>query len=259
MRTYLLLFISIIALGTACAQERSFIPKKFEHFTVDLLDNFYGWNDDKLEKYNSRGEIVASYSDKSLGSITYVDASIPSKILVFHQESGTLLFLDNKLAPAGNSINLFDKELFSISLVALLSSNSIALYNVSSQKLIISDLDLNITHTTPCDFSKDFNPNLINTFLDKEILLIDQSGLYFFDKFGSFEKRIAITDILSSQLNKDILFYVRQDQLYRYDLLTLDMGNISTNVTSIKEFHISNLHLYILDHSGSIFKQQIKK
>lgn len=259
MRKYLLIFISIIALDTAHAQERSFVPKKFDHFTVDLLDNLYGWNDEGLEKYTPTGELTASYSNKSLGPITAVDVSIPSKIMVFYQESGTIQILDSKLSPLGNSLDLFGKGLFSISLAAISSSTSIVLFDVSTQELISSDLNLNITHTTPCNFSKEFQPNLINIRLDNEILLIDRSGLYFFDKFGSFEKQIAITDITSSQYYKKRLFYLQYDQLYKYDILTLERETISTREVAVKEFHISNDYIYLLDKSGSIFKYQIKE
>lgn len=260
MKNYSLLFIFIIALGTICAQERSsFFNKKFEHFTVDVLENFYGWEGNILDKYSPDGKLVATYSNKSWGNITRVDASIPSKILVFYQESGTILFLDSKLSPAGNCINLFDKGLFSISTAAILSSNSIALFDLTSQNLYISDFDLNVKLTTPCNFGEEFVPVISNTLLDKEILLVNKSGLYFFDKFGSFEKQLPITDIISSQLNKNTLFYLRHDRIHKYDLQTLSMEIFPLEKEDIKEFYISSNYIFILDISGEIFKYSTKK
>ncbi len=260
MKNYLLLFILTFALGTICAQERSsYINKKFDHFTIDILDNLYGWRGDILEKYSPNGELTASYSDRSLGSISHVDASIPSKILVFYQETGTILLLDNKLTPVGNILNIFDKDLFSVSLAAISNPNSISLYDFSSQSLIISDFDLNITHSTPCNFSKNFSPNHISTLLDNKILLSDPSGLYFFDKFGSFERHIAIPNITSSQLSKNAIYYLLNNKIHKYDTLSLEISIIPTEIEDIKEFYISNSFLYILDISGTIYKYRIRK
>ena len=252
MRKTILIALTIVALGFSYAQERpSFMQSPCDNFTVDLHENLYLWKDAVLEKRTADGKMLAQYSNPALGTIRNVDASIPSKILVFHQESGTIVLLDNTLSPAGNSLSLLDHGLYSITLAAFAGTNRIALFDDAAQQLLLTDLDLNIVNSTPIDAGPDFHPALIETSLDKNVLLADSRlGILFFDKFGSFEKKLPLTDIRSMQMQGNNLFYLKDDNLYNYDLLALDIILVSDGLSDTKAFRRTNSDLYLLDKEG---------
>lgn len=197
--------------------------KNCDGITADVQGFLYCWKDAVLEKY----EVVANsptlptmlyhYSNPSLGTIAQVDVSIPTKPLVFYQEAGAIVMLDNKLA-AVNTLNLFDKGFNSIYLVATVGANRIALYDESNLELHIVDYELNTIRTTKCNFEKDFNPHIILTNLDKSIILIDSTlGVYIFDQFGSFEKRIQILGIETADIDNDVIYYLKNNVVYIYN------------------------------------------
>ena len=252
MRKIILIALTIVALGFSYAQERpSFIQSPCDNFTVDLHENLYLWKDAVLEKRSTDGKVLAQYSNPALGTIRSVDASIPSKILVFHQESGTLVLLDNTLSPAGNALSLFDHGLYSITLAAFAGTNRIALFDDAAQQLLLTDLDLNIVNSTPVDAGPDFHPTLIESSLDKNVLMADSLlGILFFDKFGSFERKLPLTDVQSMQMQGNNLYYLKDDNLYNYDLLALDIILVSNGLSDIRAFRRTNSNLYLLDKEG---------
>jgi hypothetical protein len=259
MRRFILILLTIVALGFSYAQERpSYILPPCDDFTVDLHGNLYLWKDAVLEKHSETGKVLAQYSNPSLGTIRSVDASIPSKILVFHQESGTLVLLDNTLSPAGNALSLFDHNLYSITLAAFAGTNRIALFDDAAQQLLLTDLDLNIVNSTPIDAGSDFHPALIDVSLDKNILLSDSLlGILFFDKFGSFERKLPLTGVKSLQMQGEHLYYLQEGNLYNYDLSALDIILVANGLSGVKAFRRTNSTLYLLNDKGALIQRPV--
>ncbi len=250
----------LLALGLSQAQERPvFINDAADHFTIDIQDNVYLWKESTLKKYNADGTLDCRYSNPAYGTITAVDAKIPSKILVFFQESGMLVLLDNKLSPIGNNLNLLENNLFFITLAALSSTQQLTLYDNNEQTLYLTDFYSNILQRTQCDFATDFHPTEIAINLDKEMVLTDpKSGLFFFDPFGSFVKRVALTDVSSVNYWGNDIYYLKDSAVYRYDLRALDNTLLIDGLNDAKAFARSNKYIYYLDHSGKLFRHLIK-
>lgn len=261
MKNFWIIIFSIIALAANAQEQFIFINNNsYDHFTTDILSNVYAWENTSLDKYSSEGKLISHYKSNSLGNITSVDASIPSKILVFFQESGSILFLDDNLVPIGNTLNLFDMGLYSISLVSHASVQSIVLYDHATQNLYITDLNLNITHTTPCNFSTDFTPSLLCPELDKGFLLIDQSyGLFLFDKYGTFDKRFSFLDVNAAKIQKGSIFFLKGDILYQYEMNSLNQRTILSNMEDMTEFCITYSYIFFLDASGVLYRFPTKK
>ena len=261
MKRQISLLIFIVALGSCFAQERpSFIDTRCENFTTDIQDNIYIWRESTLEKYSSEGEFLCAFSSPAFGDIAVVDASTPSKVLVFYKEGGIILFLDNKLNSIGNELNLFEHDLFSISLTALCNTNHIVLYDESAHDLIITDLNLNIKSTTHCRFEKTFSPFSIEVNFDKEIMLVDStSGIYLFDKFGTFEKSLPFHGITSAQLFGNDIIYYKNSSIYRYDKFALDNILILSGVSNIKKFEKTKCYIYTLVNKGYLYRTPITR
>lgn len=253
MKKHLLLFISIVALCTVSAQERpSFNSTTYDHFTTDVQENLYCWKGSSLDKYSNAGKLAYHFSQLQYGEITSVCASIASKTVVFYKESGIILLLDNKLAPIGNPLNLFEHNLFTISLVAMTGTNQLALYDEVNQNLIITDLNLNILTKTFCDFGPEFRPTVIETQLDKSILLADSScGIFLFDKYGTYDKRIAMPNISQMQYYGNMLLLLKENELFAYTFPSMELQRIDINQKT-SQFRIGKSQLFYLDPSGRI-------
>ena len=255
MKRYLFSLIWIVALVQIHAQERpSFTDARWDYFTTDIHNHLYLWKDGFLSLYEIEGNHLADYSSPKDGNITTVSANLGTKILLFHQEAGSIQLLDNKLLPITKPLNLFDKSLFSISLAALLGTSQIVLYDEANQDLLITDLNLNILNKTHCDFSKNFAPQLLKINSEKEILLVDSiSGVYFFDTFGTFVKKIALPHIEDAQLFKNTLIFLKNNHLHSYHLLTLEHNDIEMVASyAIKAFELTRFYSIFLDKNGHI-------
>jgi len=250
----ILSLLLIVALGHLCAQERpSLSDARCDQFTTDVQSNLYLWKGNTLDMYSMEGMHLADYKDLKAGNITSVSAQLGSKILVYHQESGTINLLNNKLAPIDNALDLFEKGWFTISNAALLNTNRIVLYDEANQELIITDLRLNVENKTHCDFGSHFIPQLLKVSSEKEILLIDSaSGVYFFDAFGSFDKRIAIVGIKDACLFQNTLYYLTQNKIYAYHLQTMEQFGPETYPFTVISFVTNHSNLFYLDETGKI-------
>lgn len=258
MRRISSFIILIVALGSVYAQERpSFINVVCEQFTTDSHGDLYVWKESSLDKYseNSNQEYAPlhHYSNQRLGTISYVDASMPTKILVFYKEANSIVLLDNTLTSISQPLNLFDKEFKAISLVSHVGPSRMALYDESNMELFIVDYELNKISSTKCNFYGDFQPFLMLSRPNSNIILVDSTqGIYFFDYYGTFEKKLPITGITAAQLyydNNEII-YLKDHTLYRF--LPNQTPWAWKKVSDAKNFQQTLRGLYTVNPSGKI-------
>lgn len=245
-------FIIAIFVGEVSAQ--SIYNTAFHHFTTDPMANIYGWQGSQLNKYSSEGKFLQTFGIPSYGNIANVDADNAVKTLVFYQEAGKLVLLNNKLAPIGNELDLFEHDLTSITLAALFGNNQIVLFDEPNQDLYITDLNLNVVNKTHCSFPEEIAPFSLQSESDHCIMLVDSlKGIFFFDRFGTFERRLPITGILSAQLYGDNLIYLKDNTLYQYNRKKLEQTHTSPSfVTNSKEIRIARTWRFILDQDGTL-------
>lgn len=204
--------------------------------------------------FTADGTRQLNYSEPTNGNITSVDAGIASKILVFYRESGTIMLLNNELAPIGAPLSLFERSLTTVSLAAMGNPSKIVLYDEANQNLIITDFSLNTINQTHITFPGEFHPTDMQVVPEHRIALLDTlHGICLFDFFGTFEREIPIPGIRAMQLMKDQIIYLKDNKLYRYNLPTtstpmnveeIEVGHLWNR---IKQFHIFQNALYYID------------
>ena len=260
MRKTLLLFLFSVALGCINAQERLFFDHPCEGITTDLQGNVFVTHGATLGMFSANDAKRLNYSEPTHGDITNVDAGIASKILVFYRESGTITLLNNELAPIGKPLNLLEKSLTTVNLVAMGNPNKIVLYDDANQDLLITDLSLNVLSRTHITFPDDFHPTDMQVVPEHRIALLDTlHGICLFDFFGTFEREIPIPGIKAMQLMKDQIIYLKNETLYLY---TLPSETTSMNIQSleikvpVKAFHVWKNHLYFIDNLNFVYKSQ---
>ncbi|MCQ2283269.1 MAG: hypothetical protein MJZ57_00030 [Bacteroidales bacterium] len=258
MRPFLTyIWILFVALSSVYAQERpSFMDARCEQFSTDIQGNLYLWNGSSIDQYGYEKQehfFINHYSNPIYGQITSVDASIPTKIMVFYKEAGTILFLDHKLTAISKPLSLFDKGFNSISLVAVIGPDRLVLYDESNMLLHIVDYELNSIRTTHCNFFKDFYPHTIVTDLDQKILLIDnENGICFFDKFGTFEKKIRVQGISSAQIYNHELFYLSNASIWKIGLALGTPSYWTSTSAETQYFQRTSACLYTLTPDNQI-------
>jgi len=264
LRRIILIIITLsVALGSANAQERLFFTESpYEHVTTDIQGVVYLTDGSSLDSYTPEGQRLRNYSEPTFGNITTVDAGIASKILVFYRESGTIILLNNELAPVGSPLNLFDKFMLTFTLAAMGNSNRIVLYDETNQRLLITDLSLNPIGWTHAAFPSDFHPTDMQVLPEHRIALLDTTrGICLFDFFGTFEREIPIPGIQKMQLMKDCIVYLREGQLWRYDLPSattpMNLTPLDIKLPDVEEFHVRQRNLYYIDIQQKVWKIEL--
>ncbi len=252
-----ILFISIFLLY-------SFSSVNFNHISslkiqgdfmdVDHLDNIYLVQNDQLLKYDDKGNLVKTFSNKTLGRITSIDVSNPLKILVFYKNFNRLIFLDNTLSIKGDIVQLTSLEMDQTTLGCSSFNNGFWLYESQIQQLIRFDEGLtqsqksgNIFQLTDKEIYPDFLIEENNLLFLKD----SKTGIFIFDRYGGYLRMIPVKIFENIQVIKNKIYYLSdKSTLTNYDLLTLQESSIKLPIENIKSFKICNNKIYLLTTEG---------
>lgn len=255
-RLFLSLILYIVALGTLEAQERLvFADQTADGFTVDIRGYIYCWNGIELVKYNTSGEKTLQHSAPSLGEIASVDASIPSRIQVFYRTAGIIQILDNNLVSISGDIDLTTNNLTDITAAAMTSTDRMVLFDKSNQELLLVNLDLNILNRTYINLPEDVNVCNIAIIPEHNILLVDTTeGIYWFDTFGTFLRKMPMSGISSVQTSGNDLYYLKDNTIYHYNRQRMEFKTIYRPETiKAKDFRLSGNRLLLLDTAHNLY------
>lgn len=224
-----------------------------QSMAIDPQGNIYAVNDATLYKYAPDGTLLYTYNDNLMGHISSIDVDNPLKIMLFYREAGFIVFLNDKLSPIGDRVDLFNKELTTISLATYSTKNELYLYDESNTDLVILDFYFREKERVHYNF-QEFHPTLLKDVNEKMIVMQDaQQGVFFFDNFGTFEKNIAITTEFPVQIIKENILYVKNNQLNSYNYVTLDarmVADISDVIGTIQQVLISHNSIILLDEKN---------
>ena len=179
---------------------------------VDPNGNVYVIDGPTLHKLVRNGEelIPYQYSNFQLGDIASVDVDNPLKIMLFYQDEGMILFLDEKMNPLMEPLNLMNAGLNNISLATYSTDNAIWLYDVVLHDLINVNFqlkELSRNHLT----LEDFEPTQLISLKEKQLAMCNPAtGVAFFDAFGTYLKTISVPHGYPSkwQCDNNQIFYL---------------------------------------------------
>ncbi len=255
-RLFLVLILYLVALDPLDAQERLvFAGQTADGFTIDIRGFIYCWNGCELVKFNTSGEKTLQHSAPSLGGIASVDASIPSRIQVFYQTAGIIQILDNNLACISGDIDLAVNNLTTITATAMTSTDRMVLFDKSNQELLLADLDLNILSRTYINLPEDVDANKIAIIPEHNILLIDTTeGIYWFDAYGTFLRKMPMSGVSSVQTSGNDLYYLKDNTIYHYNRQRMEFKTIYRPETiKARDFRLSGNRLLLLDTAHNLY------
>ena len=222
MKKTLVFILTLCLLLVANAQQDSqtiVIEQNAKITAVDPQGNIYAVNDATLYKFAPDGTLLHSYNNNLLGNISSIDVDNPLKIMLFYQDAGNILFLNDKFSPIGDRVDLFSRGLTTITLATYSTKNELILYDESNTDLIFLDFYFREKERIHYNFT-DFHPILLTNVNEKMTVMQDpQQGVFFFDNFGTFEKNIAVLSAYPIQILNNQIIYINDNQLNSYNYL----------------------------------------
>jgi len=189
---------------------------------LDQLNNIYAVQRGEVVKMDPSGKVLTRYSNKMIGERVAIDVSNPMKVLIFSAEQMRLIFLDSRMSELREEVNLYAEGYEQISLAATSHSNGFWLYDPIEFRLIRYDQNfkkeresLNIAQMLRVEF---FPEDLVE--IDNRVYLTDpEHGIYVFDIFGNYLKRIPLKGVSRLKISDKRLFFRRADNLFAFHLI----------------------------------------
>jgi hypothetical protein len=215
--------LSILGFGQEASwQMVGKIDRKATSVYLDQLNNVYVAQRGELVKLDEKGKELTRYSNKMIGEDVHLDVMNPMKVLVFSAEQMRLIFLDSRMSELRDEINLYNEGYEQISLAATSHSNGFWLYDPINFRLIRYDQffkkereSLNIAQLLRVEF---YPTDLVE--VDNKVYLTDpKHGVYVFDVFGNYVKRIPLKEIETLRIANNRLFFERGEKVYSLHLI----------------------------------------
>lgn len=228
---------------------------------VDNLGQIYISNEDEVLMLDQSLKQLFSYSNKSLGKPTSIDCSDPFKILLFYRDDQKIQLLDNKLSESTDPLDLSSQssELVDPVLACTSFDNGFWIYDQYQAELLRFNENLE---------NDQRSGNLIQLFAeeinfsriieDNHSLYANDStnGIFVFDRYANFTRKIPLTGINDFQVQGNLLIYKKQDSLYRFNMQTLIEKSVNIPVNLSRKVRYNEKKLYIqLADSLLIYKE----
>jgi hypothetical protein len=225
------------------------IPVNPSFITTDNLQNAYLIKRNVLEKYDPKGNLFKSFSNKTMGDISFIDAHDPLKVLLFYKSFQQILFVDNMLAPSGNSISLDALGYNQVALVCTSHNNGFWIYSLQNMELVRFDQGLqktqqtgNITQLS----SMEIYPNFLTEQNNNVFLNDSAKGILVFDIYGTYNKTIPLKGLLRFQVSNEEILYLRGNKLKSYNMRTLEENETALPASEVLDARTEKEKLYLL-------------
>lgn len=225
--------------------------QKADQIAVDFLGNLYVLQDANLYKYDTLGHLLYSYSDLLNGAATSVDVSNPMKVMLYYRDAEQLCFLDDHLALI-SKYDLTEYDFYSVTMAATSSHNRVWLFDPTKPELICTDFRGNVINRSHLMIS-DYEPSQMFCTQDGKVVLhFNDSGISFFDAFGTLIKSLPIITNKPVQVEKDLVYYLDKNQLYVYNTNRLEQTTLWLPIADVKQCICTNNRFYLLSESGEV-------
>lgn len=206
-------------------------PVPVSEAVFDHLDNLYLVTaQEQLKKYNASGDSVAVYNNvRRFGRLHAIDVSNPLKLLLFYKDFSTVVILD-RLLSVRSTVDLRRYNILQASAIGLSYDNNIWLFDSFENKLKKIDEQGKVLQETP-DFRTLFGQTIVPQQIidnDNQVHLYDPAqGLFLFDHFGTFKRKIPIAQWSSVQVGEKLILGIHKGGLSRYTPATFQESRLA--------------------------------
>ncbi|UOQ97725.1 hypothetical protein MUN81_21160 [Hymenobacter sp. 5317J-9] len=213
--------------------------------------------DNNLRQFGPEGLLLNTYAPAQPGHAAQVEAWNVTTTLVFNDDRQQLVLLDRFLAPIAE-VRLADYVDGTIRAATLAPDNRIWLLDESN--LVLRQFDpnsLRLLQNTPLDlligrsrpdfrFLRQYQNNLY---------LVDRStGIYVFDNFGSYKKKLPFTGLSMIGFRGDELYYLDAGALHFFNLYTLAERRVALpaglDPAAVRQVLVGETYAYIFTAAG---------
>jgi hypothetical protein len=254
MKLFRLSVFCILFLSCCFAFAQTQIPNATADFIkIDPYGNIYAVKETQLSKFSPHGKLLFSYSNQKLGVISSIDVFNPMKIMLFYQDAGALVFLNEQLALINAPISLFDANYFTISLASYSAANQIHLYDNANKYLITLDFNMRELSRTPINFPS-FNPMKMIELEEKSLAFHEpESGVYLFDSFGTFNKLIPIITSNFVEVTSELIYYTNNNEVVIYNYKFLNTETQQLPIANVVQTWLYRNNMILLLQNGTIW------
>ncbi len=222
---------------------------------VDQLNNIYGILKGEIVKYDTEGKLLTRYSNKLIGEDVKLDVTNPMKVILYSEDQMRLIFLDSRLGELRQEINLFNQGYEQISLAATSHSNGFWLYDPINFKLIRFDQyfkkereSLNIAQLLRVEF---YPTDILE--VDNKVYLTDpKNGIYVFDIYGNYIKRLPLKGVNELHINDRRLFFERGGKLFGLNLVNQAEESVQIETPVGSSFALNRNMICLVSSKGII-------
>ncbi len=223
---------------------------------IDNLDNVYILTStDQLKKYNNNGDSLAVYNNvRRFGKVSSLDVSNPLKVLLYYKDFSSIVILD-RLLSVRSTIDLRKNNILQVSAIGQSYDNKIWVFDSYDNKLKKIDDDGKILLETP-DLRMVFNQAVAPQQIidnNKQVYLYDiQSGVFIFDNYGSFKRKIPLTGWSNIYISDKKITGIKDQSMQAYNVSTLLQSQhiFPGDFTPYFRYNISNNKLLALSKQG---------
>jgi len=191
---------------------------------IDNLDNLYIiTSTGQVRKYAANGDSLAVYNQvRHFGKPTAMDVSNPLKPLLFYRDFSTIVVLDRFLANRA-TLDLRKFGILQPGAIGLSYDNNIWVFDEWDQKLKkINEQGTVLTETADFRtlFDQSLRPQRIVS--DNNLVYVADSlkGIYVFDLYGSFKRKLPLMHYGSFAVKEGIVFHVKGSAMLAYNTAT---------------------------------------
>lgn len=231
-------------------------PGEIADAAIDNLNNVYILTaTDQLKKFTPSGDSLAVYNNvRKFGKLYSLDVSNPLKVLLYYKDFSSIVVLDRMLA-VRSTIDLRRKNILQVAAIGLSYDNNIWLFDALDNKLKKIDDQGNVLLETP-DFRQALGEAITPQQIidhNKQVYLYDSlNGLYVFDLYGTFKRKIELQGWNNVSINDKFILGINNQSLQAYNVSTLLQSHhkFPGNFAPYYRYYISNNKLGAFSKEG---------
>ena len=242
----------------------SSLAQDIQQYQIDIQGNAYKIYTQEVVKMNAASQEEFRYSNKLLGNIDQMDVTNPLRPLIFYKDQQKLVITDNTLSKQNQQVISFDDlNMYQIQCVANSKiDNGIWLYDQELLQIVKLDRTLNKVIETgnlqELLNLTDFTPEKMVEKSGKLYVYCPNKGFLIFDIYGTFYKKIPITDISVWNIVEGQILYVKERETFVYHLKDFISEPLNTTCPkSNKILWIDEQFLYSENKKTGIQKTQL--
>ena len=239
---YLILLFTVNLAAQQLKLVKSEALKADTFIGIDSYQHTYWIENNVLHKSGNLGDFV--FNNLQLGPISSVDIINPLQVVLFYEDSNTVILLDNRLNETERINFNTSSELLTIGAASNAGNNRLWIFNIGSQQLELYDYRSNRLNVVSQPFEgtlSSMSSNFNNCFVltDKTITVFNVYGSFISEFTSESYTRITTLGDTILAADKNRLFSLSEDATPKPINTPLDL--------TIKDLQLTQEFLYIYD------------